>query len=125
MAVTLTHEQCVKYIRNIKDLYRNLVQRLDEAQKPLSTIANRAISDPGIAPEKRKIKTPFQVLQNYIAVTLLFGIPAILLGGALGAAWWLIRVIFTKLTFKDPMLPSLIWGAAILFLISLFFVFLR
>lgn len=134
MAVTLTHEQCVKYIRNIKDLeiscynqnllYRNLVQRLDEAQKPLSTIANRAISDPGIAPEKRKIKTPFQVLQNYIAVTLLFGIPAILLGGALGAAWWLIRVIFTKLTFKDPMLPSLIWGAAILFLISLFFVFL-
>ena len=77
MAVTLTHEQCVKYIRNIKDLeiscynqnllYRNLVQRLDEAQKPLSTIANRAISDPGIAPEKRKIKTPFQVLQNYIA----------------------------------------------------------
>ena len=73
MAVTLTHEQCVKYIRNIKDLeiscynqnllYRNLVQRLDEAQKPLSTIANRAISDPGIAPEKHRFKFSKIILQ--------------------------------------------------------------
>ena len=123
MAATLTHEQCVEYIRNIKDLevscynqnllYQNLVQRLDEAKKPLSVIANRAISDPGNVPKKREVEPPFQLVKDSIIGSLLFGIPAALLGGIIGAVWWLVRVVFTKLTFKDPMLPSVFWGAGI------------
>lgn len=136
MTTALTHEQCVEYIRNIKDmeiscynqnlLYRNLVQRLEEAKKPLSTIANRPIGDPGEAPEKREVQTTSQLIKDFIISSLLFGIPAAILGGIIGAVWWLVRVIFTKLTFKDPMLPSVFWGAGILFtLVLLVVIFVR
>ena len=78
---SLKVEQCVEYIRNIKDLevscynqnllYQNLVQRLDEAKKPLSVIANRAISDPGNVPKKREVEPPFPfALTHWVAINM-------------------------------------------------------
>lgn len=127
MAATLTHEQCVEYIRNIKDLevscynqnllYRNLVQRLDEAKKPLSTIANREIVSPGDAPQKR----PQLSLLGIIGISFLGGIVGALIGGFAGAVWWLIKVIFTSLTLKTPMAPFAFQGAKIMFVVAFLF----
>lgn len=127
MAATLTHEQCVEYIRNIKDLevscynqnllYQNLVQRLDEAKKPLSVIANREIPNPGDAPQKGQ---PLSLL-GVIGVSFLCGILGALIGGLAGAVWWLVKVVFTSLTLKDQMAPFAFSGAKIAFVVVFLF----